>query len=207
MLPASSLTALMGPSGSSKTTLLDVLSGRTTAGTLARQGCVTYGGVREKRRREEFFFSFFSFQFFENERKKNSLFPSLLLTRTKKLLPPPTQPPVPPHPGLPPPRLRLRRAARGLVANLTVYEMLMYTAELGLSAKTTTLEERRRRVDEVLRGSAQAVRARADRVRAGQGRERGPGQVRISLLSFCFFGGEEAGAREDFLFLAPFVAL
>ena len=46
MLPASSLTALMGPSGSSKTTLLDVLSGRTTAGTLAREGCVTYGGVR-----------------------------------------------------------------------------------------------------------------------------------------------------------------
>jgi ABC-type multidrug transport system ATPase subunit len=36
------------------------------------------------------------------------------------------------------------------VPNLTVFEMLMYTAELRLSAKTTTLEERRRRVDEVL---------------------------------------------------------
>jgi len=56
VLPASSLTALMGPSGSSKTTLLDVLSGRTTAGTLDRQGCVTYGGVREGEE-EEFFSS------------------------------------------------------------------------------------------------------------------------------------------------------
>ena len=37
-----------------------------------------------------------------------------------------------------------------LVPNLTVFEMLMYTAELRLCARATTLEERRRRVDEVL---------------------------------------------------------
>ena len=37
-----------------------------------------------------------------------------------------------------------------LVPNLTVFEMLMYTAELRLPARTTTLEERRRRVEGVI---------------------------------------------------------
>ena len=92
----------MGPSGSSKTTLLDVLSGRTTAGALAREGCVTYGGRR-------------------------------------------------PTPAF------LRHACayveqrESLISNLTVFEMLMYTAELRLPSKTTTLEERRQRVEDVVR--------------------------------------------------------
>lgn len=127
----------MGPSGSSKTTLLDVLSGRTTAGILAREGCVTYGGVRE--------FSFCSDCFsslplsFEKG-KKNSLFPPFFFK---------------PRQARPTPAF-LRHACayveqrESLVLNLTVFEMLMYTAELRLSAKTTTLEERRQRVEDVL---------------------------------------------------------
>ncbi len=139
MLPSSSLTALMGPSGSSKTTLLDVLSGRTTAGTLAREGCVTYGGVRE----EFFGCSEVSsvINFSKTKDKKNSLY-----KKRKK----PSKKQARPTPAF------LRHACayveqrESLVPNLTVFEMLMYTAELRLSAKTTTLEERRRRVDEVL---------------------------------------------------------
>ena len=142
MLPASSLTALMGPSGSSKTTLLDVLSGRTTAGTLAREGCVTYGGVRG--------IPFLSSIFFSRDKARKQ---KNTLLKTK---------------NPPPPKKKKKKQARptpaflrhacayveqreSLVPNLTVFEMLMYTAELRLPARTTTLEERRRRVDGVLR--------------------------------------------------------
>lgn len=131
----------MGPSGSSKTTLLDVLSGRTTAGTLAREGCVTYGGVRS--------FLLFVLEVFvlrKGKKKTHSFSLPPVKKKQKKLN----------NQARPTPDF-LRHACayveqrESLVSNLTVFEMLMYTAELRMSAKTTTLEERRQRVDDVLR--------------------------------------------------------
>ena len=194
VLPSSSLTALMGPSGSSKTTLLDVLSGRTTAGTLAREGCVTYGGVRE-----EFFgcsevSSVVNFSKTKDEKK-------LTLQEKKKTLKKTGEA----DPGLPPTRLRLRRTARVARAQPDgVRDADVHSRAEALGEDDDAGREAAARRRGAREAQAQAVRARADRVGAGQGRERGPGQVRTFVVVFLFFlGGVKPARAKTFSFSLP----
>ena len=117
------MSALLGPSGSGKTTLLDVLAGRKTQGTT--EGTVQFGGERPSAA-----FLKRHTGYVEQTGECCVAMPSQLPApssatcwrRQPRSQPPPPKKKRPLSPQHPP--------ADTLIASLTVFEMLAYTAEL-----------------------------------------------------------------------------